>query len=251
MSCTNPNCNSGCGCNGCCPPVTPPTPPTPPTCSGEDCVEIYDAGCVNYTGPNIDCFGIRTGYSLNAIIQSIANTMCACAAGPECVNPITILISRSLEIYNSLTASHPTETWSYSNILKSILDQGIITRKCKYCCPDAAAYGLFFNAEMYSDVVTHFGSEVPCLNCATNYQTCHDQLLVAINSEDVIPYELGTIDSSSVLCEIVSQFKDLDEVFIKNFIDSVNEKGLLIKCDLNNGEIFIGSYNTYKNYYLK
>ena len=250
MSCTNPNCNSGCGCNGCCPPVTPPTPPTPPTCTGEECAEIYDAACVNYTGPNIDCFGIKTGNSLNTIIQAIANTMCACAAGPACISPITILINRSLEIYNSLTTSHPTEVWSYYNILSSILDQGIITKKCKYCCPDSIAYGLFTDPEMYGDIITHIGNELPCTNCATNYQECFDQLLSTLSVGEFTVYELGTIDGSSQLCNIIDLYKDVDVSFIKTFFDVVREKGLMIRCDLPNGEVFIGDYNTYKNYYL-
>ena len=80
MSCTNPNCNSGCGCNNCCPPVTPPTPPVPPTCEGTECKEIYDGACVLYTGANITCMNITTNMTMNAVIQAIAAQVCECCS---------------------------------------------------------------------------------------------------------------------------------------------------------------------------
>ena len=78
MSCQNTNCNPGCGCNGCCPPVPPPVPPTPPICIGEDCVEHYDGNCVIYTGPDIPCIGIETNDNINTVIQTLAARICAC-----------------------------------------------------------------------------------------------------------------------------------------------------------------------------
>ena len=78
MSCTNPNCNSGCGCSSCCPPVTPPTPPTPPTCVGTSCDEIYNGACVDYTGTAIPCLGVLPNTTLNAVIQAMAAKLCAC-----------------------------------------------------------------------------------------------------------------------------------------------------------------------------
>ena len=81
MSCTNPNCNPGCGCNNCCPPVPPPVPPTPPICIGTDCVELYDGNCVIYTGPNISCIGVSTNDNINTIIQTLAARICDCCVG--------------------------------------------------------------------------------------------------------------------------------------------------------------------------
>jgi len=78
MSCPNQNCNTGCNCNNCCPPVVPPTPPTPPECDGTDCVELYDAACINYTGPSIQCLGITTNANLNDVIQAFATALCNC-----------------------------------------------------------------------------------------------------------------------------------------------------------------------------
>ena len=76
MACTDPNCNQACNCSQCCPPTPPPTPPTPPTCDGEDCVEIYDSSCVNYTGPAIPCLGIASGTNLTVVIQNMAARLC-------------------------------------------------------------------------------------------------------------------------------------------------------------------------------
>lgn len=78
MSCTNTNCNSGCGCSSCCPPVTPPTPPTPPTCVGTPCTEFYNGACVDYTGIAIPCLGVLPNTTLNAVIQAMATKLCAC-----------------------------------------------------------------------------------------------------------------------------------------------------------------------------
>ena len=83
MSCTSPNCNNGCGCNGGCPPVTPPTPPTPPVCVGTTCEEIYDAACVKYTGAALSCLNIATGSNLNSVIQTLATRICECCTIPS------------------------------------------------------------------------------------------------------------------------------------------------------------------------
>ena len=80
MSCTNPNCTPACNCSQCCPPTPPPIPPTPPICIGEDCVEIYDAACVIYTGPDISCVNVQTNDNLNTIIQLLATKICDCCS---------------------------------------------------------------------------------------------------------------------------------------------------------------------------
>jgi uncharacterized repeat protein (TIGR01451 family) len=78
MACTNPNCNSACNCNQCCPPTPPPVPPTPPSCEGTDCVEIYDGNCVIYTGTDLKCIGIHTNDNINTIVQLLAARICDC-----------------------------------------------------------------------------------------------------------------------------------------------------------------------------
>lgn len=78
MSCPNETCNPGCGCTNCCPPPVPPTPPTPPTCVGTECTELYDAKCIKYTGPAINCLNITTNMNLNDVINAIGTTLCNC-----------------------------------------------------------------------------------------------------------------------------------------------------------------------------
>ena len=78
MACTDPNCNSACNCNQCCPPTPPPVPPTPPSCEGTKCVEIYDGNCVIYTGTDLNCIGIQTNDNINTIVQLLAARICDC-----------------------------------------------------------------------------------------------------------------------------------------------------------------------------
>jgi hypothetical protein len=65
MSCNCHSCHPhSCNCNN--------TPPTPPICNnGEKCEEVIDAGCVEYTGDNIDTFGIVTGDRMDAILNKL------------------------------------------------------------------------------------------------------------------------------------------------------------------------------------
>ena len=109
MSCQNTNCNPGCGCNGCCPPVPPPVPPTPPICIGEDCVEHYDGNCVIYTGPDIPCIGVETNNSINTVIQVLAARICSC-----CLNS-TLTIEKSASDLAPIVESEITFTIVVSN----------------------------------------------------------------------------------------------------------------------------------------
>jgi hypothetical protein len=76
MACIDPNCNTGCSCNNCCPPTPPIPTPTPPSCIGTECTELYNSSCVNYTGVAIPCLNITTGMNLTAVIQNMANKLC-------------------------------------------------------------------------------------------------------------------------------------------------------------------------------
>lgn len=109
MSCQNTNCNPGCGCNGCCPPVPPPVPPTPPICIGENCVEHYDGNCVIYTGPDIPCIGIETNNSINTVIQTLAARICGC-----CLNS-TLTIEKSASNLTPVVESEITFTVVINN----------------------------------------------------------------------------------------------------------------------------------------
>ena len=46
--------------------------PAPPDCSGEKCVEIYDASCVRYNGAPIECKQIETGDRLDEVLNKLA-----------------------------------------------------------------------------------------------------------------------------------------------------------------------------------
>jgi uncharacterized repeat protein (TIGR01451 family) len=109
MSCQNTNCNPGCGCNGCCPPVPPPTPPTPPICIGTPCEESYDGACVLYTGDNLDCIGIKTNDTINTIIQTLAARICAC-----CVN-VTLSITKTASTLTPIVENNITFTIVINN----------------------------------------------------------------------------------------------------------------------------------------
>ena len=82
MSCEEPI-KPECPC-GKCPelPEIPITPPEPPECDGEECVEIYDGACVKYTGPELTCINVTTGMTLNSVVQTIADLLCACNQTP-------------------------------------------------------------------------------------------------------------------------------------------------------------------------
>lgn len=121
MSCQNTNCNPGCGCNSCCPPVPPPVPPTPPTCIGEDCVEHYDGNCVIYTGPDISCIGIETNDSINTIIQALAARVCEC-----CLNNI-LTIEKTASTLTPIVESEMTFTIVVSNTSNSTATNVVIT----------------------------------------------------------------------------------------------------------------------------
>jgi hypothetical protein len=45
--------------------------PAPPNCSGEKCVEIYDASCIRYSGAPIECRQIETGDRLEEVIHKL------------------------------------------------------------------------------------------------------------------------------------------------------------------------------------
>ena len=76
MACIDPNCNTGCSCNNCCPPTPPIPTPTPPACVGTDCTELYDSSCITYTGVAIPCLEITQGMNLTTVIQNMAAKLC-------------------------------------------------------------------------------------------------------------------------------------------------------------------------------
>jgi len=255
MSCPNETCNPGCGCVNCCPPPVPPTPPTPPDCEGTDCEELYDGACVNYTGPAITCFGITTNMSLNAIVQTMAQTLCNCAqTGATCLNPLKVLVQRSLAIYQSMINVTP-DVITYSALIIDILDAGLIFKKCNYCCPDNVAYGLFFDTDDYGpfletietiniqDPVTN-----PCLNCAEGFTTCSAEFFTNAEVTAYPIIEFGGFNTASGLCALVSEFEGHPAELLAEFITGISDEGLIVACDTEKGDVFIGNNRSYSVY---
>ena len=262
MSCPN-NCNPGCNCNNCCPPPNPPVdPPTPPICEGEECSEIYDAKCITYTGLNINCLNILNGDNLNTIVQKLAEQICECCGVGKCKHPLELLFERVLYRYNSLNANSSV---SITSLLTDILDDSIITKKCQYCCPDNEAYGLFFSEDMKNAFeAVLFTSQAAngddiinsCLNNGKNFTQCSAELLTSFDSESIditqeTIFEYSSINGISAICNILNLIKDYGDDFIKEVMSVIQEHGLIIACDLENGNIFIGSLSTFQTYFQK
>lgn len=53
-------------CEDCIPEIA-----TPPCNNGESCIEISDAACIPYTGPDLNNIGIKTGDRLNIILNKL------------------------------------------------------------------------------------------------------------------------------------------------------------------------------------
>lgn len=52
---------------------TPPVEqPAPPICEGENCVEIYDSACIQYTGAAIPCKQIQPGERMTSVVNKLA-----------------------------------------------------------------------------------------------------------------------------------------------------------------------------------
>lgn len=261
MSCLNENCNPGCNCNNCCPPVTPPTPPPAPDCIGTDCVELYDGKCVEYTGPAITCFGITPNMNFNTIVNMIANTLCACTKEDKCINPMVLFFERFKFAYDTMYAQD--ENLNFKSLFSSYLDNGLIVKKCQYCCSDTLGYALCFNSDKADEFESYIASRnnpeltTPCTNCWENYTSCGTELLTlfdpTINGSIPEPgltldgsydsiYEFGGFSNQSGLCVLVNVLKDLftyDQ--ITDIIYEMSVNNFVILCDINSGNIVIGN----------
>lgn len=257
MACPNENCVPNCSCNNCCPPVNPPTPPPAPSCTGTSCTELYDGNCVLYTGSNITCFGITTNMTFNSIVQAIAQTLCECSGSlPSCTNPLEVFVNRVLQIYNSLESYNPG-TYSLYDIAVSVLESGMVFKKCDYCCPDSFFYALTFNSDNYDnllDIIKNIEGidpvTVPCLNCSTNFSTCNTSLLALTGTPEDYSntYELGSFNNISGLCYLQDLLTGQPEEIVARFIAAISTTGLIVACDINHGDIFIGDFTSYETY---
>jgi hypothetical protein len=73
--------------NGNCPPCPSPIVPIPiPDYSHTLCNMNYDGNCVIYTGPNVDCVGIKTGMTFNVVSALISDALInTCKIKSDCV----------------------------------------------------------------------------------------------------------------------------------------------------------------------
>ena len=265
MSCTNPNCNQGCGCNNCCPPITPPIPPVPPICVGTKCEEIYDAACVNYTGPALPCFNITTDTNLNSVIQTIATNICNCCVNSKCTSPFEIFFERFKTIWDTVHVADPS--LSFYDVFNAYLYQGIIVKKCQYCCPDDFIYSLSIGSDrctFLTEILTALAStgsnvEIPCKNCWTKFNVSATELLTlfdptlngthspAFTVDDIC--EWGGFNNISGLYDFNITIKKLFTTSqITDIMKSISINSLQIVCDLNSGNIIIGSYDLVQDY---
>lgn len=258
MSCTNPNCNSGCGCNGCCPPVTPPTPPTPPICVGTQCEEIYDAACVNYTGPALTCFNIPTNTNLNSVIETIANRLCSCYSSSQCTSPLQLFFERFKTLYYDLY--NTDNTIPFNDVFQYYLNNGIIVKKCQYCCPDVFIYALSAGPTMCYHIATTYSSgypnvEPPCRNCWTKYSTCATTLLTKFDPllggvldepltiEDLC--EFGGFNNVTALCELTTILTaNFTYAQITDIMLNIRNYGLAVACDESRANVLVGAFDT-------
>lgn len=263
MSCLNSNCTPGCNCSNCCPPVTPPTPPIPPDCEGTECVELYDGGCVQYTGPAITCFGITPNMNFNTIVNMIASTLCACAKEDKCINPMVLFFERFKLVYDAILAND--ESVDFTQLFNDYLNSGLIVKKCQYCCSDNLAYALFFNAEgadTFETYISELNSHeitTPCVSCWENYTSCGTEFLTlfepTLDGNLIEPltlegiYEFGGFSNQSGLCVLVNIFKDLFTYEqITSIVQAMEQDGFLVVCDIASGNIVIGNYNQVGKY---
>lgn len=264
MACTDPNCNTACNCNQCCPPTPPPVPPTPPVCIGTQCEEVYDAACVNYSGPAIECMGITEGLSLNNIIQLFAAKLCDCCSTVKCINPIEYFFTRVAFWYNIKKVESPTYTVeeAYNIITK---DGGLTLKKCDYCCPDGSFYGLVLNNPEKLAVLSNINNNVlipisePCTNCQTNYNECATTFLTlfdpTLNGSAVPPItslnisEFAGFNGESGLCTLNTVLPNLFTYNeMTSLMQGIKKEGFIITCDSENGNLYMGSIGGYGDY---
>lgn len=273
MACKDPNCNTECNCSQCCPPTPPPVPPTPPACDGTDCVELYDAACVNYTGPAITCMGIPTGTNMNTVIQTIATNICLCCDKTECISPFRGFFERFKFTYEALMTKD--ENVDFEETFNEFIQKGLLLKKCKYCCPDSAIYGLSFDGRLCKDYESFIENlnnpdyiDATCVNCWTKFNSCGTTFLtlfdttldgtlpspgITLNIDDD-PYpvcEHGGFNNISGLCELNIIFQELfDYDEITMIMNILYKRSFWIACDLPNGNIVIGSSEAVKTYVL-
>lgn len=198
-------------CNPCSGPIPPACVEGPPECEGTPCAEMYPAECTIYNGPDIPNLGITSGMSINEILMAISENICNCENenGDECIHPVHFFLEFATNIY-SINKEKGVDI-ELLNILENLLNIGIVTSNCDFCCPDYDFYGLV-DEITYSTYTENI--DIPINEENPRFTECVN------NFEDI---EIGTINNESSLCII----KDYISEFL---ISSLANIGLFIAC---------------------
>ena len=200
-------------CNPCSGPIPPACVEGPPECEGTPCAEIYPAECTIYNGPEIPNLGITSGMSINEILMAISENICNCENenGDECIHPVRWFLKFATDIYN-INIEKETDI-ELLNILGGLLDKGIMTSNCDFCCPDYDFYGLVDSITYNTDIIEKI--DIPINEDNYRFTECA--------GNDFTDIEIGTINNESSLCVI-------KEYMPKSLISSLAETGLFIAC---------------------
>ena len=211
-------------CNPCSGPIPPACVEGPPECEGTPCAEIYPTECTIYNGPDIPNLGITSGMSINEILMAISENICNCENenGDECIHPVRWVLKFATDIYN-INKEKGIDV-ELLNILGELLDIGVVTSNCGFCCPDYEFYGLVDSAT-YDEYKENI--DIPINEENPRFTEC-------INNFDDV--EIGTINNQSSLCVI-------KEYISTSLISSLADKGLFIDCV--NNTIVIVDKKTY------
>ena len=198
-------------CNPCSGPIPPACVEGPPECEGTPCAEIYPTECTIYNGPDIPNLGITSGMSINEILMAISENICNCENSNECTHPLRLFLKFAIDIYNiNIDKEIDIELL---NILGGLLDIGIMTSNCDFCCPDYDFYGLVDSITYNTYIIEN--NNIPINEENPRFTECA--------GKDFTDTEMGTINNESSLCII-------QEYISSSLINSLADIGLFIVC---------------------
>jgi hypothetical protein len=188
---------------------------------------------------------------------------------PPCVDPITDILNEII------IRKNPNNT--YSEVLDSILDEGIVTNNYGYCCPECGQEYVFASGETFLKYAEAAGllnqSSDCCMNIdasietylkflealgwtptACNTDICSDELedyvgvTIYDNLRDIGMIEYSSLLGGSFMCKLLD-WKGIVTITPTEFgelVESFLEKGLVVSCL--DGNIIISSVETYLKY---
>lgn len=177
--------------------------------------------------------------------------------GPACTNPIEWLFGKFTE-----TIGKGTNKTNAQDAVDRILDKGIVMPDCDFCCPCPDGTYVLASVETFlkwAEAVAPI--EVPgrCCNefspAIEGFLDCHGQSAEGwdrLLDKGIV--EWGLIENNSQLPYI---FQWIDQILISGgagsvsaseIIDRIIDKGIVIYCNEETGEIVIASVETYLKY---